>query len=178
MLINVTGRIGKGTYISPSAVVMGNVSLGRDVFVAPNATIRCDEPGAEVSIGDGCNIQDNAVVHCLAGRKVVIGDDSSIGHGAIVHGPCVIGRDCFIGFGTVVFDCEIGDGAMLMHRVLVEDCTIPRLALVRSGSTLVGRGPMVAEEVGPDMTGFKQRVKATNQVFLEMYGKGSSEGPG
>ena len=53
-----SSNVGKGSYISPAAVVLGNVRLGRDVFVAPNATIRCDEPGSEMVIHDDCNVQD------------------------------------------------------------------------------------------------------------------------
>ncbi|MDP3104982.1 MAG: carbonate dehydratase, partial [Candidatus Methanoperedens sp.] len=95
-----TPKISKTTYVCDSAVITGNVVIGEQAFVAPNASIRADEPGSAIIIGDGCNIQDNVIIHALMKTKVVIGDHTSLSHGCIVHGPAQIGKNCFIGFGS------------------------------------------------------------------------------
>lgn len=83
-------------------MITGNVIIREQVFIAPHSSIRADEPGSLVIIGNGCNIQDNVIIHALTNTKVVIGDYSSLSHGCIVHGPIEVGRNCFIGFGAVV----------------------------------------------------------------------------
>ena len=95
-------KIDKTAYIDPSAVIIGKVTIGRNVFVAPGAVIRADEPESFIRIGDNCNIQDRVVAHALANTSVIIGRNTSLSHGCIVHGPCVIGKGCFIGFGSVI----------------------------------------------------------------------------
>jgi len=117
-------RISASTYVCESAVITGNVIIGERVFIAPHASIRADEPGSRIIIGNGCNIQDNVIVHALTNTKVVIGDYASLSHGCIVHGPCDIGSNCFIGFGAVVFDCSIGDSCFVSHRALVRGVNI------------------------------------------------------
>src|SRR5512136_162740 len=104
MLVTTTNgepTISAKAFVSESAVIMGNVEIGHDVFIAPNATIRADEPGSRVIIHSGCNVQDNVVVHALAGSKAEVFSNSTLGHGCIVHGPCIVGKDCFIGFGSI-----------------------------------------------------------------------------
>ena len=63
-----------------------------------------------IRIGCGTNIQDGVVIHSKSGAEVTIGKGSSIAHLAIVHGPCVIGDDVFVGLNTVLFNCH-GDGS-------------------------------------------------------------------
>jgi hypothetical protein len=91
--------------IHPSAVVIGNVHIGEKVFVGPNAVIRADEPCPEgkveaIVIEAEVNIQDGVIIHALGGSPVRIGKGSSLAHGAVVHGPCKVGENCFIGFKT------------------------------------------------------------------------------
>jgi carbonic anhydrase/acetyltransferase-like protein (isoleucine patch superfamily) len=119
-----TPKISKTAYVCDSAVITGNVIIGEHVFVAPNASIRADEPGSVIIISDGCNIQDNVIVHALTNTKVLIGDHTSLSHGCIVHGPAKIGKNCFIGFGSVVFGCNIGDNCFVSHRALVKNLNI------------------------------------------------------
>ena len=98
---------------------MGKVIIKSRVFVGPFAVIRADEPGPDgtvqpIVIGEDSNVQDRAVIHALGGTGVSIGPCSSIAHGAIVHGPCDIGRRCFVGFNSVIFRATLGDGALVM----------------------------------------------------------------
>ncbi len=106
-------KISASAYVSESAVITGNVIIGEQVFIAPHASIRADEPNSMVIIGYGCNIQDNVIIHALTNTKVMIGDYTSLSHGCIVHGPVEVGMNCFIGFGAVIFDCSIEDGCFV-----------------------------------------------------------------
>ncbi|MBU4373927.1 MAG: hypothetical protein KKD69_08020 [Euryarchaeota archaeon] len=108
------------------------------VFIAPHASIRADEPGSAIIIGNGCNIQDNAIVHALRNTKAVIGDYTSLSHGCIVHGPIEVGKNCFIGFGAVIFDCSIGDSCCGSHRALVRGVNIASRKVVRDGAVVGG----------------------------------------
>ena len=62
--------ISASAYVSESAVITGNIIIGEQVFIAQPASIRADEPGSLVIIGNGCNIQDNVIVHALTNTKV------------------------------------------------------------------------------------------------------------
>lgn len=164
-------KFGKDVYVSENAVIIGNVTIGDDVFIAPNATIRCDEPGSEIIIGHGCNIQDNVIIHSLTGCRVLIGAGTSIGHGSIVHGPCDIGERCFVGFGSVVFNSVLGDDVMVMHRALVEDALIPRGVVVPSGAVIKGIDNRSFVEVGAEMVQFSENVRNVNIELARTYNR-------
>lgn len=139
--------IDPSSYVSPQAVVIGKVLIGREVFVAPFASIRGDE-GGPILIGDGSNVQDGAILHALldstveiAGGRwaIYIGRMVSLTHGCIIHGPAAIGDSSFVGFGAIVFRAQVGRNAVLLHRAIVTgDVTIPDGRLVPAG-TIVDR---------------------------------------
>ena len=162
--------ISASAYVSESAAITGNVFIGEQVFIAPHASVRADEPGSLVIIGNGCNIQDNVIVHALTNTKVVIGDYASLSHGCIVHGPCDIGSNCFIGFGAVVFDCSIGDSCFVSHRALVRGVNIASGRAVKDGAVVVGQIEAdVLEEVTAEHTEFTSSVARTNIMLAESY---------
>jgi carbonic anhydrase/acetyltransferase-like protein (isoleucine patch superfamily) len=168
--VGATGpKFGNDVCISEHAVVIGNVKIGDEVFIAPHATIRCDEPGSEIIIGPRCNIQDNVVIHSLTGCKVMIGADTSIGHSSIIHGPCEIGERCFVGFGSVVFKSILGDGSMVMHRALVEDTLVPAGRMVPSGAVVKGMDGRSLIEVGSEMENFSDTVRNINMQLAKTY---------
>ncbi|MEY2941621.1 MAG: hypothetical protein RJA67_1306, partial [Bacteroidota bacterium] len=70
-------------FIAPTASVMGRVLISKNVSVWYGAVIRADVE--EIHLGEGCNIQDNAVLHADEGDKTIIGPHVTVGHGAIVH---------------------------------------------------------------------------------------------
>ena len=89
------------SYVHPTAVLIGDVIVGRHCFVGPNAVLRGDF--GRILIGDGCNVQDTCVMHCFPGRECIVEADGHIGHGAVLHG-CTIGRNALIGMNAVVMD--------------------------------------------------------------------------
>ena len=103
-------------WIAPNATVVGDVVLGNHVNIWYGAVLRGD--CGNITIGEGTNIQDNAVVH----DETVIGDYCTIGHRAIVHG-CTIADACLIGMGAIVLNgavlgagCLVGAGALVTGK--------------------------------------------------------------
>ena len=94
-----TMREARGAYIADTARVIGDVRLGTDASIWYGAVVRGDV--APVVIGEGTNVQDNAVIHCDHRYANVIGRDVIIGHGAIVHGE-LVGDNTLIGMGAIV----------------------------------------------------------------------------
>jgi len=90
--------IGKSSYVDRTAVIIGKVFIGENVFVGPGAVVRADEPGSSITIKDNSNVQDNTVIHSFEKSHVIIDEKVSIAHGAIIHGPAKIGNSlkCFI----------------------------------------------------------------------------------
>lgn len=117
-------QIDDATYIDSTALIIGKVKIGKNVFVGPQAVIRADEPGSSITIKGNCNIQDRVIIHALEDSAVLIEENTSLAHGCIIHGPCKIGKNCFIGFGSVVFKAEVGDGVCIKHLVVVEGVDI------------------------------------------------------
>ena len=116
-------------WIHPTAVVIGNVSLGDDVSVWPTAVIRGDVE--RIEIGARSNVQDGAVIHADPGVPTVIGANCVIGHRAIVHGS-KIEDACLIGMGAIVLNhCHIGKGSIVgAGAVVTENSKIPPHSLV------------------------------------------------
>ena len=98
-------------FVHPNATVTGHVSIGRDVYVGPGAAIRGD--WGSIEIADGCNVQENCVIHAFPGVTVVLEESAHIGHGAVIHGAR-IGRNALVGMNAVVMDnATVGEGAIV-----------------------------------------------------------------
>ena len=115
----------KAAFVAPDADLYGDVTAGEDTSFWFHAVVRADD--APVLIGRGSNIQDNAVVHVDEGFPVHIGEDVTVGHGAIVHG-CTIGDRTLIGMGAVILngavigsDCIVGAGALVTGKMVIPD---------------------------------------------------------
>lgn len=157
-------KIDKTAYIDPTATIIGRVKIGINVFVAPGAVIRADETGSSVSIGDGSNIQDRAIVHALGNSSVIIGKNTSLSHGCIVHGPCTIGKECFIGFGSVIFKALIKDDVFIKSLAVVEGVNIPNKKLVPNGAVI--SSPRMVESL--QSTSEEEIVFANNVVMANL----------
>lgn len=106
-------------YIAPGAHVMGQIVLGLDVSIWFNASLRGDnEP---ITIGDGTNIQEGAVLHVDPGFPLTIGRGVTIGHKAVVHG-CTIGDGALIGMGAIILNgAKIGKSSLVGAGALVTE---------------------------------------------------------
>ncbi len=120
----------ESVFIAPNATVIGDVTLGREASVWYGAVIRGDVHW--IHLGDRTNVQDGAIIHVTNGTAPTwIGDDVTVGHGAIIHGCTVRGR-ALIGMGAVLLDhCDIGEDCLIGARALVTGRTkIPPRHLV------------------------------------------------
>ncbi len=112
-------KIGKGSYVAESAVIIGDVNIGERCFIAPGAVLRGDY--GSIVIGDGTAIEDNVVVHARPGETTVIGKRVTIGHGAIIHTP-KIDDWAVIGMGAIVSDfAEVGRWAAVGEGAVVKN---------------------------------------------------------
>ena len=113
--------------ILPGAVVVGDVSFGPGCSVWFNAVLRGD--GEPITVGAGTNIQDNAVLHSDV-FPTTLGECVTVGHGAIVHG-CTVGDNTTVGMGAILLDgarigrdCVIGAGALVTGGTEIPDGTL------------------------------------------------------
>lgn len=126
-LHGITPRLGRDVFVAPNASVIGDVVIGDESSIWFGTVVRGD--AFPIRIGARTNVQDNAVVHITGGKAATtIGDDVTVGHLALVHG-CTVGNRCLIGMGSIVLD-----GA-----VIEDECLIAAGALVPPGMRVPAR---------------------------------------
>ena len=112
-------KIDPTAYIHPQASIIGDVTIGKDCFIAPGAVIRGDY--GTIVIGDATAVEDNVVIHARPGEKCTIGNHVTLGHGCIVHNA-VIHDHAIIGMGAVVSDyAEVGEWAVVAEGAVVKN---------------------------------------------------------
>jgi carbonic anhydrase/acetyltransferase-like protein (isoleucine patch superfamily) len=112
-------QVAESAWVAPGAYVIGNVSLGDESSVWYGAVLRGDtEP---ISIGDRTNIQDGCILHADPGYPATVGEGCVVGHNAVVHG-CEIGDKCLIGMGaTILNGAKIGEGSIVAAGAVVPE---------------------------------------------------------
>ena len=133
-------HIHETVWIAPGAHVSGDVTVGPDCGVWYNAVIRGDE--CPITIGARSNLQDGGIIHGSPGCTVVIGNDVSIGHGAIVHG-CTVDDGAMIGMGAIILNhAHIGKGALVAAGTLVPEGMEVPAGMVAMGNPAKVRRPL------------------------------------
>ena len=129
MILQKEPVIDSSCFVAQDAVIKGNVFIESDTSIWFHAVIRAEETC--IRIGKNSNVQDTCVIHVDPWVNVTIGDNVSIGHGAILHG-CKISDHCLIGMGAIVMNhavigknCIVGAGC-----VVTEHSNIPDNSLV------------------------------------------------
>jgi phenylacetic acid degradation protein len=135
-------------FVHPQAVVTGNVTIGRDVYVGPGAAIRGDWGAIEIE--DGCNVQEGCTVHMFPGVTVVLEAGAHVGHGAIVHGAR-IGRNALVGMNAVVMD-DADVGAECIVGAL---CFVPAEMKIPPRKVVVGNPAKIVKDVSDEMIAWK-----------------------
>ena len=122
-------KIHKSSFVAKSAIIIGNVKIGKNCGIFPNAVIRGDQNS--IRIGDGSNVQDCCVIHTDKNHIVKIGKNVSIGHSAIVHGA-VLEDECLLGMNvTILNGAKIGRGSIIGANALVKtNMDIPENSMV------------------------------------------------
>jgi carbonic anhydrase/acetyltransferase-like protein (isoleucine patch superfamily) len=137
-------RIGRDVFLAPNATIIGDVEIADGASIWFGAVLRGDV-GA-IRIGPRTNVQDLACIHVTEGlSQTILGADITVGHGAILHG-CVVGDRCLVGMGSVILDnAQIGAGSVIAAGSVVTARTvIPPRSLVR------GTPARVIREVTPE----------------------------
>jgi carbonic anhydrase/acetyltransferase-like protein (isoleucine patch superfamily) len=122
ILIEIDGvapTIGRDVFLAPNAVITGDVRIGDRASVWFGAVLRGDL--SHVEIGAETSIQDGAIVHCDRGRPTVVGRRVTVGHNALLEG-CVVEDGALVGMGAIVLhDARIGAGAIVAAGAVVPD---------------------------------------------------------
>ena len=118
-------KVGKDVFIAPNATLLGDITLGDNCSVWYGAVLRADSD--KIKVGDRTNIQDGVIFHTDPGMTIEVGKENIIGHGAIVHG-CTIGDNNLIGIRAVILNkakigncCIIGANALVTENMVVPD---------------------------------------------------------
>lgn len=148
--------IHESAFIHKTASVIGNVHIGKNVYVGPGAAIRGD--WGEIIIEDGCNIQENCTVHMFPGVSLRLKEGAHIGHGAIIHGA-QIGRNCLVGMNAVLMDNVVLGAESIVGALsfVKADTVIPERSLV------VGNPAKIIKQVSDEMIAWKTQGTALYQ---------------
>ncbi len=145
-------------FIAPNATVIGKVTLGEDSSVWYSAVIRADVE--EIIIGKRTNIQDGAILHADLGEPTIIGDDVTVGHGAIIHGA-IVGDCTLIGMRATILNrakigkfCIIGAGALVTEGMEIPDY-----------SMVLGIPAKIVKQLSPE---YAERLKMSAAHYVEM----------
>ncbi len=131
-------------YVAPGAMIIGDVKIGEESSIWFNCVLRGDlEP---IHIGCRTSIQDGTVIHMDKEIPCLIGDDVTVGHGAILH-SCSIGNEALIGMGAILLTgCKIGERAIVAAGTLVrEGQEIPSGTIAMGVPAVVRREATAAE---------------------------------
>jgi phenylacetic acid degradation protein len=120
--------IGKGSFVFPSATIIGDVTIGENCYIGAGARIRGDY--GTIVIGSHSAVEDNCVIHARPEETTVVGDNVTLGHACILHN-CTIKDWAVIGMGAIVSDyaevgiwAAIGEGAVVKNKQHIPDGAI------------------------------------------------------
>jgi carbonic anhydrase/acetyltransferase-like protein (isoleucine patch superfamily) len=158
-----TPVFGEGCFLADTAVVVGEVVMGRNCTVWFNAVVRGDVHS--ITIGDNTNIQDGVVIHCTYQKaKTVIGSNVSIAHTAVVHG-CTLGDNILVGMGAIIMDdAVVGNDTVIAAGAVVLPGTI-----IKPGSIYGGIPARHLKDIGPEMREVIARTARNYPVYAEWY---------
>jgi phenylacetic acid degradation protein len=155
--------IHQSSFVHPQANVTGNVIIGADCYIGPGAVLRGD--WGEILVADGCNIQENCVVHMFPGKSAVFEAGAHIGHGAIIHGAKV-GKNVLVGMNAVLMDdVEVGENSIVGAL-----CFVPANMIIPAKSLVVGNPAKIIKEVSDEMISWKtEGTKLYQQLPTDCY---------
>ncbi len=136
--------VDQSAFVDQSAQVIGDVHIGAESSVWMNVVVRGDVH--YIRIGARTNIQDGTIVHVMRDtHPTVIGDDITIGHGAVVHGSTIEDR-CLVGMGAILLNgCRVGTGSIIAAGSLLPEGTV-----VPPGSMVMGMPAKVRRRLTPE----------------------------
>ena len=154
--------IDESSFIHPNASIIGNVIIGKNVFVGSGASIRGDFGG--VVIKDGSNVQENCQIHMFPGVVVVLEEDSHIGHGAIIHGA-KIGRNTLIGMNAIIMD----DAVVGSECIVGASSFVPSKMKIPDRKLVIGNPAIIKRDVNDEMIQWKMEGTKLYQELPQRY---------
>jgi carbonic anhydrase/acetyltransferase-like protein (isoleucine patch superfamily) len=153
--------------VAPAAVLIGDVRLAAGASLWPTAVARGDV--CAITVGEGSNVQEGAVLHGDPGQPVLIGADVTIGHRAVVHGA-TLEDGCLIGIGAIVLNgVTVGSGALVAAGAVVTRDVPP-------GALVMGAPATVKRQLSPEAID-GQREHARRYRRLAQAHAGRAAGP-
>lgn len=117
-------------FVAPTAVLIGNVRVEAEASIWFGAVLRGDDPEHGIVVGARSSVQDNAVVHVGSWGPTIIGEEVTIGHGAIFE-CCRIGRGSLVGMNAVILqeavigaECLVAAGAVVLEKTVIPDRSV------------------------------------------------------
>lgn len=152
-----TPKIDSSVFVAKGAVVLGDVTIDKNCSIWYNATVRSTE--APITIGEGTNVQDNAVIHVGFEDPTIIGSYVTIGHGAIVHG-CLVGDNTLVGMGAIILNgAKIGKNCIVAAGAL-----IPQNKVIPDNSLVMGSPGKIVRQV-TDKEIYQNRKNAEHYIM-------------
>jgi phenylacetic acid degradation protein/carnitine operon protein CaiE len=155
-------------YVHPQASVIGDVVIGKDVYIGPGCVLRGD--WGRIDIHDGCNVQENCTIHMFPGVTVVLEKNAHIGHGAVIHGAH-IGENSLVGMNAVVMD----------DVVIGKECIVGALAFVAQGTHIpdrkivVGNPAKIVKDVTDEVAEWKGEGTRLYQTLPNQWRSNTAE---
>ena len=147
-----TPRDEGAVFVAANATVLGDVTLGKGTNIWYGAVLRGDE--GTLVLGENCNVQDNAVLHCDPGGQVLLGKNVTVGHCALAHG-CTVGENSLIGMHATLLNhsvvgknCIIGAGALVPITGFANSVSAPAIEYKKEGQVF-GIGCKIFTIAGP-----------------------------
>ena len=157
-LDGVSPTIGRGVWLAPTAVLVGDVHVGDRASIWFGAVLRGDS--SRITIGAGTSVQDNAVIHCAHDLPTVVGEDVIVGHGALLEG-CVIDDGAVVGMGAFVLQrARLGAGSLLAAGAVLSERR-------EIGPRMLAAGVPAVEK--KEMSGAAQRWAETAAAEYQQY---------
>ena len=162
-------RVHELSYIDQHAILIGEVIVERNAVILPGAVIRADE-GCPIVIGEGTNVQDGVIMHGLKGSLIQVGRHCCIAHGAVVHGPCQLGDETFIGFNSILLKATLGNNCFVSHGAMVIGVEVPDNKFIPTGQVIDSQEKADAlETISASMKEFVHEVLEVNGELLRGY---------
>jgi carbonic anhydrase/acetyltransferase-like protein (isoleucine patch superfamily) len=154
-------QIDETAFIAEGAKIIGNVKIGAETSIWFNVVLRGDED--MIRIGNRCSIQENTVAHLYEGHPLIVEDEVTVGHGAIIHG-CTLKKGALIGMGATVLD-----GA-----IIGENSIVGANALIPAGKEIPPNS-LVLGSPGKIIRNITERDKKMLELGIETYTRNARE---
>ncbi|MEX2416223.1 MAG: gamma carbonic anhydrase family protein [Paenibacillaceae bacterium] len=150
-------NLNESVFVANGVRIIGDVKIEQECSIWYNAVLRGDL--APIRIGQRTNIQDGTIAHVNVDQPLLIGEDVSVGHGAIIHG-CTISKGALIGMGAIILNgAVIGEYALIgAGSIVTENKIIPPYTLSLGSPARVVR-ELTAEDLN--------RMKITTDSYVQ-----------